>query len=272
MKAKNYKGYLFILPSLTGFFLLYILPFVWGIRYSVSRSGFDTSFVGLHNYKELLSSLSFKLALKNNIIFLFVGIPALIVISFLLALIIHEIEAPQIIKLAIILPIAIPSATVGGFFREVFASGINNIIDSDYAMVVAILIFIWRGTGYNLIVYLASLTQLDKSIIEAAKIDRANYFQIVRHIIIPQVTPATVFVSIISIINSFKVYKDLYILQGNYPNPHIYMLQHYMNNQFRALEYQKLTSAAYIFSIVIFFIALIFFFIDRRHLEKGGLI
>lgn len=271
LKTKSYKGFLFILPSLIGFFLLYILPFILGFRYSLAKSGFDTTFVGISNYRSILGSLSFKLALKNNITFLIIGIPLLIIISFILALIIHEIKAPRIVKLAIILPIAIPSATVSGFFNEVFASGINNLLDSDYAMVAAILIFIWRGTGYNLIVYLAALTQMDKSIIEAAKIDRANYLQIVRYIIIPQVTPSTVFVSIISIINSFKVYRDLYILQGNYPNPNIYMLQHYMNNLFRALEYQKLASAAYIFSLIIFLAALAFFYVDRQYQQGGTL-
>lgn len=250
--------------------MLYVLPFFWGIKYSVSRSGFDSSFVGLENYHAVFSSLSFRLALKNNLIFLLVGIPLLVIVSFTLALIIHEIKAPKILKLAIILPITIPSATVSGFFREIFATGVNNLMDSQFGLLVVLLIYLWRSTGYNLIVYLAAFIQLDQSVDEAAQIDGATYLQRLWHVTIPLVTPATVFVSIISIINSFKVYKDIYILQGNYPNSQIYMLQHYMNNKFRNLEYQKLTSAAYVFAIVIFTIALLFFYIDKRYLKKLG--
>ncbi|SCX90927.1 carbohydrate ABC transporter permease [Alkaliphilus peptidifermentans] len=270
MKIKNFKGYFFIMPSLIGFSMLYVIPFLLGLRYSVSRSGFDDTFVGFTNYRNIINSLSFRLALKNNLIFLFAGLTIIIVLSFVLALIIHEINAPKILKLCIVLPIAIPSATVAGYFREVFATGANNLMDSEFAMIGVILIFLWRSTGYNLIIYLAALSQLDKSVIEASEIDGANYLEKLRHVIIPLVTPATFFVSIISIINSFKIYKDLYILQGNYPNPKIYMLQHYMNNKFRDLEYEKLTSAAYLFAIFIFIIALMFYYMDRRYIKKIG--
>lgn len=269
-KIKKVKGYLFILPSLVGFLVLYIIPFIWGIKYSFSRSSFDSTFVGFKNYSDIFSSGAFLLALKNNLFFMAVGIPLLIFISFVLALIIHEIKAPKVVKLAIILPIAIPSATVAGFFRRVFGTGAFNMLDSEHAMLIVILIFIWRNTGYNLIIYLAGLAQLDKNIIEASKIDGANYFQTLKHVVIPLMTPVTVFVLIISIINSFKVFKDVYILQGSYPNSHIYMLQHYMNNKFADLQYEQLTSAAYIFSIVIFSFALIAFLMDKRHSKKVG--
>lgn len=269
-KINKGKGYLLILPSLIGFSILYLIPFISGIRYSFSRSGFDKTFIGFKNYNSIFASQSFRLALKNNLVFMIIGIPLVVVLSFTLALIIKEIKAPRLVKLAIMLPIAIPSATVSGFFRKVFGTGAFNLIDSKYAMVVVILIYIWKNTGYNLIIYLAGFAQMNKEVIEASKIDGANYLQRLKHVIIPLCTHITVFVLIISIVNSFKVFKDVYILQGNYPNPQIYMLQHYMNNKFRDLQYEKLTSAAYIFSIVIFTFALIFFLIDKRYSKKVG--
>jgi len=270
IRLRKYKGYLFILPSLIGFGILYVIPFLGGIKYSVSKSGFDNTFVALKNYKDVFSSEAFKLALKNTSFFMGLAIPLLIIISFILALIIYEIKAPKILKLFIILPMTIPSGTVAGFFRKIFGLDGFNIIDSEYAMLVVILIFIWRNTGYNLIVYLAGLSQINKEVVEAAKIDGANYFQRLKHIIIPLCTPTTVFVAIITIINSFKVFKDIYILQGDYPNPKIYMLQHYMNNKFRDLQYEKLTSASYIFTILIFAFAAIIFIMDRRYEKKVG--
>lgn len=261
---KRFKGYLFILPSLIGFSIFYIIPFFSGIRYSTFKSGFDKSFVGLQNYINVINSEAFRLALKNNVIFMAIGIPLAIVLSFILALIIEEIDASKYVKLAIILPIAIPSAITSGFFRKVFGSGIENILNSEYAMLAVIVIYIWRSIGYNLIIYLATLTHMDKSVIEASKIDGSTYIQRIRHIIIPLTTPTTVFVFIVSVINSFKVFKDVFILQGSYPNQRIYMLQHYMNNVFRNLRYQSLTAASYIFSILIFASAGIFFYMDKR--------
>lgn len=262
------KGYFYLLPSFLGFLIFYLIPFIWGIRYSFSFSSFDSTFVGFKNYIDILSSPSFVLALRNNITFMIIGIPLIVVISFIIAYIINEINAPKYIKLAIMLPIAIPSATVAGFFRKVFGTGAFNLIDSKYAMTVVLLIYLWKNTGYNLIIYLVRLDQIDKEIMEAAKIDGANFIHRLRYIIIPLITPATVFVLILSIVNSFKVFKDVYILQGNYPNPEIYMLQHYMNNKFKDLQYEHLTSAAYIFSLVIIGFALLFFLLDRKYSKK----
>lgn len=266
-KIKKLKGYLFILPSLIGFSIFFIIPFLEGIKYSFYKSGFIKSFVGFSNYKDVLSSGAFRLALKNNLLFMLVGVTLAIAISFLLALVIYEINPPKHIKLAIILPIAIPSAVTSGFFRKLFTSSFS-ILDSDYAMIAVILIYIWRSVGYNLIIYLAALTSMDKSIIEAAKIDGSNYLQRIRHVIFPLTIPSTVFVFIVSVINSFKVFRDVFILEGGYPNQKIYMLQHYMNNTFRNLSYQRLTAASYMFALAIFAFAGLFFYLDKRY-SKG---
>lgn len=261
---------LLVMPSLVGFSLLYIIPFIWGIKYSMSRSGFDSTFVGMSNYAEVLSSSAFKLAVKNTGVFMGISIPIIMLLSFLLALIIYELKPPKFMYLFIVLPIAVPSASAVGFFRKLIGTGAFSLMNSEYAMLGVILIFIWKNTGYNLIIYLAGLLQLDRAILEASEIDGADYLRKLWHIILPQCIPATAFVGIVTIINSFKVFKDVYVLQGSYPNPRIYMLQHYMNNKFKDLQYEKLTSAAYIFSIAIFCFALLFFYLDRRYARKVG--
>lgn len=261
---------LFILPSLIGFLILYLVPFLWGIKYSFSLSGFDNTFVGLDNYKSLLSNRAFHIAMKNTAMFMGIAIPLIMVLSFALALAIFEFKFPKLIYLFILIPMAIPSASVVGFFRKLMDNGNFSLMNSQYAMIGVILIFIWKNTGYNLIIYLVGLMQIDHSFIEVSKLDGANFLQILWHIIIPLCTPTTVFVGIVSIVNSFKVFKDVYILQGNYPNMHIYMLQHFMNNKFVDLEYEKLTSAAFIFALIIFVFVFLLFYFDNRYKRKVG--
>lgn len=269
-RLKKLKMSPFIIPSLVGFSVLYLIPFLWGIKYSFSRSGFDSTFVGFANYREVLASGAFRLALKNTGIFMGVAIPLIMIVSFLLALAIYELKPPKFVYLFMVLPIAIPSAAAAGFFRKLISTGAFSLMNSDYAMLGVILIFLWKNTGYNLIIYMAGLLQLDTSVIEASKIDGASYLQRLRHIIIPLCTPTTVFAGIVTIINSFKVFKDVYVLQGSYPNPSIYMLQHYMNNKFNDLQYEKLTSGAYIFALVIFAAAFLLFYLDKSYSKRVG--
>lgn len=269
-KLRKLKAYPFILPSLIGFAVLYLIPFVWGFKYSFSRSGFDSTFVGFANYNEVLASGAFRLAMKNTGIFMGISIPLIMMLSFLLALAIYELKPPKFVYLFMVLPIAIPSAAAAGFFRKLIGTGAFSLMNSDYAMLGVIMIFIWKNTGYNLIINMAGLLQLDTSVVEASMIDGATYFQRLRHVIIPLCTPTTVFAGIVTIINSFKVFKDVYVLQGSYPNPSIYMLQHYMNNKFADLQYEKLTSAAYLFAIVIFAFAFLLFYMDKAYARRVG--
>jgi len=269
-KLKRIKFNPYIVPSLIGFSILYIIPFLWGIKYSLSRSGFDSTFVGIVNYIDVFGSAAFRLALKNTGIFMGIAIPLIMAISFSLALAIYELKPPKFVYLFIVLPIAIPSAAAVGFFRKLIGTGAFSLMNSDYAMLGVILIFIWKNTGYNLLINMAGLLQLDTSVIEASKIDGASYLQCLRHVIIPLCTPTTVFAGIVTIINSFKVFKDVYVLQGSYPNPSIYMLQHYMNNKFTDLQYEKLTSGAYIFALVIFAFAFLLFYLDRSYSKRVG--
>lgn len=267
---KKFKAYLILLPSLFGFFLLYILPFFIGIKFSLQRSSFNQEFVGLANYVKIFENEAFVLALKNNLLFMLIAIPLVMIVSFGVSLLMYELKVNHWIKIAMIIPIAIPSAAVSGFFKTVFDAEGFSIIESNYAMLAVVIIYIWRSAGFNIIIYMAALGQMNKSTIEAASIDGAGYFSRLYHIVMPMMIPSTFFVAIMSIMNSFKVFKDVYILQGAYPNPQIYMLQHYMNNIFSKLQNEKLTSAAYIFTLFIFLFALLFYRVERRYLDKVG--
>jgi len=117
-----------------------------------------------------------------------------------------------------------------------------------------ILIFLWKNCGYNMILFLAGLSNIPKDYYEAAWMDNAPAFRILTHITIPCLLPTTIVALIMSIINSFKIFREIYLITGNYPHESLYTLQHFMNNMFMSLNYPRLTSATalLVFVMVLF--------------------
>jgi multiple sugar transport system permease protein len=124
-------------------------------------------------------------------------------------------------------------------------------LKSDWARYVIMILFLWKNIGYDMVLFMASLAAVPSEQLESAELDGANGLQKFRHIIWPRLLPTTFFVLIMSVVNSFKVFREVYLLAGAYPQDSIYTLQHFMNNMFSSLDYQKLTSAAFIMAVAI---------------------
>ena len=105
-----------------------------------------------------------------------------------------------------------------------------------------------------MILFLSAFGNIPKDVVEVAQLDGANRFQIFWHVKLRYLSPMLVFSTILSIINSFKVFREVYLLTGEYPVGTLYMLQHYMNNTFASADYQKLSTAAIYMSIVMIII------------------
>jgi multiple sugar transport system permease protein len=141
-----------------------------------------------------------------------------------------------------------------GFVNGVLAKlGIEGIrwFETSAIRFVSIMIFIWKNMGYNMVLFLSGLSGIPKEYYEAAAVDGAGRLKVFTHITAPNLIPTFVLVVIMSIINSFKVFKEIFLLSGNYPHESVYMLQHFMNNMFFSLNYQKLATATSILVIII---------------------
>lgn len=181
-------------------------------------------------------------------------------------------------------PLMVPVASVvliwqvlfdyNGVVNEWFmALGLDKIdwMKSDYAQIVIVLLFLWKNLGYNMIIFMATLSSIPKEIIEVALLESATKWQIFWKIKIRYLASTIVFVTIMSLINSFKVFREIYLMTGDYPYDSLYMLQHFMNNTFKSLDYQKLSSAAILMSLVmIIIIAILFFFENRMSKDLEG--
>ncbi|RYD02142.1 hypothetical protein N752_27205 [Desulforamulus aquiferis] len=135
---------------------------------------------------------------------------------------------------------------------------------TDWAMIVVLVVYLWKNIGYSMILFLTGLQNIPAEYYEAARIDGASRWQEFFRITLVYLTPTAFFIFVISIINSFKVFRETYLISGEYPHSSIYMLQHYMNNMFMALDYQKLTSAAFIMAFFIVAVVLLLFIVERK--------
>ena len=137
-------------------------------------------------------------------------------------------------------------------------------LKSDYCLVVVTLLFLWKNLGYNMILFMAALNNIPKTLLEVADVEGASSAHKFFHIKLRYLSPTVLFVTILSIINSFKVFREVYLLTGKYPYDGMYMLQHFMNNMFDALDYQKLSAAAVLMALAMVVLIALLFFIENR--------
>lgn len=269
---------LFLAPSVLGFSVFYLIPFVLGISQSLTNRTLGGHFTGLSNYAELLASGSFRKAAANTLLFTSISVPLLIVLSLGLALLINK--GPffrQVLQTALILPLVVPVASVvlvwqifvdwnGTLNAWLVHAGYSRVdwLQSGASMGVLVVLYLWKNLGYNLILFLAGLQQIPRDYYETARIEGAGRWHQFTRITLVYLTPTLFFVVLISIINSFKVFRETYLLAGDYPFDRIYILQHYMNNMFAALEIQKLTAAATLMVLCIAILVTVLLSLERR--------
>ena len=124
-------------------------------------------------------------------------------------------------------------------------------MNSDGAFFVLVFSYIWKNLGYDIVLWSAGLASVPTSIYEAAKVDGANGWKCFTKITLPYISPVTFTIVVISFLNSFKVFREAYLVAGNYPQGCIYMLQHLFNNWFRELSVNKMAAGAVMLAMVI---------------------
>lgn len=269
---------LFLAPSLIGFLIFYLVPFGMGFLYSFQDSTIDGSFVGLDNYNTLLASSSFRKAATNTFLFTSVSVPLMILVSLLLAQLLNKkLFFRNWLQTAFVLPLVVPVASIVMIWQIVFDwNGTLNAwlqnfnveridwMKSEWSIGVLAIVYTWKNIGYNIILFLAGLQSIPKDYYETADIEGAGRFHKWFHITLVYLTPTMVFVFLMSIINSFKVFRETYLIAGDYPHDRIYMLQHYMNNMFLSLDVQKLTAAAVLMVVCILIFVIMMLAVERR--------
>ena len=256
------KKVLFLmLPSLVGFFAIYIIPFIYSLSYSFTDNAFKMNFIGINNYIKIWQNNYFQLAIKNTFIFTLVSVPLIMIYSMAVALIMVYIgKKYQFLKNIVFLPVILPSASIAIFW--------NIYFDSMNPMLSLIIIYVWKYSGLNVMVLLSALTNVDSIIYDAANIDGASFINKALNITIPNIMPSIFFTFILSLVNSFKIYSESFLLYGNYPDNSVYMIQNYLNNHFLKLNYQNISTAACIFALIVYSIVAVLLIIEKKWSNK----
>lgn len=266
----------FIGPSVLGVLMFFILPFGVVVYYSFVKGSLNPEFVFLKNFKALLGNSAFLTAAKNTLTFSAVAVPLAVALSLGLALMLESrIPFKSQFRTFFLSPMMVPVASIVLIWQVVFhyngalngfllLFGADKIdwLKSDYCQLVVITLFLWKNLGYNMILFMAALANIPRELLEVADVEGASELYKFFAIKLRYLSPTVLFVTILSLINSFKVFREVYLLTGDYPYEGLYMLQHFMNNTFKSLDYQKLSAAAVIMAIVMVVIIAVLFKIE----------
>lgn len=267
------KSLCFLSPSLLGVGVFFILPFGVVVYYSLIDGVGSRNFVFLQNFINLFQNSAFRLAAKNTLSFSLIAVPLAVILPIALALMLEcRIPLKSQFRTFFLSPMMVPVASVvliwqvlfnyNGTVNEflmVFGADKIDWLQSDYCQIVVMILFLWKNLGYNMILFMSALANIPKELLEVADVEGASESYKFFNIKLRYLSPTVLFVMILSLINSFKVFREVYLLTGDYPYEKLYMLQHFMNNTFHSLDYQKLSAAAVIMAVVmVFIIALLF--------------
>lgn len=257
-----------------------LIPFVDVVRRSF-LDAMGNEFAGIRNYENVLCNGAFRLAVGNTIKFILVCIPLLLLISLLCALLINGLKAYQeFFKTTFLFPMAIPVASVvllwrlfldhNGFFNEgIKLFGLSKVdwMNSESAFGVLVFTYLWKNVGYDMILWLAGLAAIPKERYEAASVDGAGRWQTFRYVTLPGLRSSVFVIGILSLVNCFKVFREAYLIAGDYPHKSIYMMQHLFNNWFVSLDIQKMTAASVMMASVMLGMMSLVWYRNERSLE-----
>ena len=272
-----FTGYL--TPSLLGVMVFFFLPLILLLKTSFQKSPTNADFVGFRNYERVLTNAAFISASKNTLTFALISVPLAVVLALFLAMLLNSgLPGKSVFRSILLNPMMVPVASVvliwqvffsyngviNGWTAQLFSWDKIDWLKSQYAQIVIMLLFLWKNLGYNMVLFLAALNAIPSEILESASLDGAGpvkrFFAIKLHYL----SPTIFFVGIMSLINSFKIFREVYLLTGDYPFDNLYMLQHFMNNKFTQLDYSLLSSGAIVMCIAMIIIVGILFYSESK--------
>ena len=281
---KKYVPYLFILPAAVILVLFFFIPFIETVVLSFrdySTNLYSPNFVGLDNYVELLKSKEFYKVIWNTFLYVVGAVPILATVPLVLAIFINQkIRCLNLYKILIYLPVIISIVVVAiafkwlyatqgilNYFAELFKiSPIDWLTSPDVAIWSVIIVTIYKGIGYYMMIYLSALIGAPKDLLEAAEVDGAGLIQKHLNVTIPYLMPTIALVVTVSTISALKVFAEIYVMTRGGPLDSTKTIVYYIYE--RAFENLDLSMASAA-SVVLLIIVMVFSALNILVFEKG---
>lgn len=260
------------LPALAGFLVFYILPFFKSVRYSFIENTFTQKFVWLDNYKTVLTNEFFRMALKNTIVFSVISVVATVLLAFVLSLQLVKLSKRfSYIKSMFVMPYVLPTASIIFIWQTLFGTEKYALLQEletlgDFFVILPLyLLFTWKNIGIDIILITSALMRVPKETYEAAAVDGAHGLKMHTKITFPLIMPSMFFVIVLTFVNSLKIFKESHLYYNtNYPPDIAYMVQNYMNNHFYKLNYQNLSAAVVVFTVVMAIVIFLLYRLENK--------
>ena len=282
----KYAPYLFLLPAAIVLVIFFFIPFFQTIALSLmdySNSIYNAQFAGLDNYIKLFQSPVFYKVLLNTFIYLIVAVPILAIVPLFLAILLNrQIRGLTLYKILIYLPVIVSIVVAAIAFKWLYADeGILNFIvtsfglekigwltDPNWALYSVIIVTIWKGIGYYMMIYLAALMSVPKELYEACEIDGAGFFTKHLTVTIPHIMPTIALVTTISAISAMKVFAEIYVMTKGGPlNSSKTIVYYIYERAFENLDLGFASAMAVVLLVIVLLLSLvnILFFEKNRY-------
>lgn len=270
--SESSAAWIFIFPAMVGILLFIIIPIVFSFGLSFAKWDLlnPVEFVGLENYREILSEPLFGKILLNTFVFALATSVFGVIIPLILSVILNnKIRGSEFFKTAYFLPFITPMIVIGivwewifdpniGLLNKVLQLHINWLYDPHWAMPALIIVSVWKLIGYNMIIFLSALSGVSNSMFEAAKIDGANPVETFVYVTIPLLSPTIFFVVIITAVSSFQIFDLIYLMTQGGPldstNVLVYAIY---KNAFEYFNAGKASAIAYVLFVIILVLTLL---------------
>lgn len=248
VRRNRAHAYLFLAPNFIGFFIFTLIPVIMALAYSFTNydGNLKMDFIGIDNYIRMFNDSSFRISLINTLVYTIGTVPFIIILSLLVSVLMNN---------------GIKGAPV--------TFGVENppiwLADQDKALLAVMIMIIWKGIGYYMIVYLAGLKGISKDQYEAATMDGANAWHKLIYVTIPNLRPVTFYAMIMCIINSFQVFTPIYVMTGGGPGraTSVLVLKIY-EDSFQNYNFGYASAEAMILFLMILIVTLIQFYHNKR--------
>ena len=273
---KKYTPYLFILPAAAVLIVFFFIPFFqtfWLSFFDYSSSLYNPSFNGLDNYIKLFKEPIFYQVMFNTFMYLILAVPFLVIFPLFIAILINQkIRGITLYKILIYFPVIVSIVVAAIAFKWLYASeGVLNyllsllhiqpigwLVDTKWALFSIAMVTVWKGIGYYMMIYLASLMSVPQDLYEAADIDGANFFQKHLTVTVPHIMPTIALVSTISTISAMKVFAEIYVMTKGGPlNSSKTIVYYIYERAFENLDLGYASALAVVLLIIVMLISLI---------------